>query len=280
MTPYVKALQRFLLENAGLAFDAGKLFLAESQLAPLAGERGHASIDGLIAELQMGHDAALAQRAIEAMTTHETMFFRDKMVFEQLRTVILPELLVARDASKRLRIWCAAAATGQEPYSLAMILDDEARKLQGWNIELLATDLSHQALDVARGAIYTQFEVQRGLSISYLLRYFQRQDEDWTLAEHIRARVNFRQHNLIKDFSRLGTFDLILCRNALIYFDVNAKARVMDGLVSALAPGGYLVLGATESIGSHAPELRSQPYQNSIGSKTEAQRVPLRLVAG
>ena len=280
MTPYVKALQRFLLEQAGLAFDVGKLYLAESQLAPLAREHGLPSVDALIARLQTGFDAELARQAVEAMTTHETFFFRDRVIFEKFRTAILPELVAARAQTRRLRIWCAAVSTGQEAYSLAMILDDEARKLKGWNIELLATDISHRAIDVAQRGVYTQFEVQRGLSVAYLLRYFNRHQDDWAVAEHIKTRVNFRPVNLIRDFSRLGTFDVIFCRNVLMYFDAATRKATIAQLVDALAPDGYFVTGATEPVAGLVPQISPLAWQASIGRKTPsvARRSPLRLV--
>ena len=281
MMPYVKSLQRFLSEQAGLEFDPAKLYLAENQLAPLAKSRGHANVEALVAELQMRQDAGLTQAALEAMTTHETFFFRDRMIFEQFRTVMLPKLMGERAETRRLRIWCAAGSTGQEAYSLAMILDDEARKLQGWNVEIISSDLSHRVIDTARHATYSQFEVQRGLPISYLLRYFSRRDENWQLAEHVKARVSFRQLNLIHDFSRLGTFDVILCRNVLIYFDAATRRSVMDRMEPMLAPGGYLLLGATETLAGAGPDIRPLPFQGSIGAKATAVVVrPMLRVVG
>ena len=280
MMPYVKALQLFLSENAGLAFDPSRLFLAEDQLAPLARSRGHANVEALVAELQMRLDPALTQAALEAMTTHETFFFRDRMIFEQFRTVMLPKLMAGRADKKRLRIWCAAGSSGQEAYSLAMILDDEARKLQGWNVEIISSDLSHRVIDAARQGTYSQFEVQRGLPISYLLRYFDRQGENWQLAEHVKARVSFRQLNLIHDFARLGPFDVVMCRNVLMYFDAATRRSVMDRMVPMVAPGGYLVLGATEAIAGAGPSIRPMPFQGSIGVKAgeSLARPALRLV--
>ena len=281
MSVYVRALQRFMSETAGLAFDQSKLFVVESQLSSLAASRGHGSVDGLIAELQMARDPDLTQQVLEALTTHETFFFRDRTIFEFFRQEMLPRLTRLRSEQKRLRIWCAAAATGQEPYSLAMILDDEARRLQGWHIDILATDLSHQAINNGRAGIYSQFEVQRGLPIGYLLRYFQRHNDNWHLAEPIKTRVHFRQLNLIHDFSRLGTFDIVLCRNMLIYCDENSRSAILKRLVPAVANDGYLVLGATEALNGTGPEIHPLPFHNSIGVKAGklAKPAPLRLVA-
>ena len=281
MNVTVKALQRFLARQAGLAFEGDQLYMAESRLQPLAQRRGFPDVNFLVAELQRGTDPQLTRDAVEAMTTHETFFYRDRTPFEQFRSVRLPKLRAARADARRLRIWCSAASTGQEAYSLAMLLDEEARKLAGWNIEILATDLSHAVIDIARRGIYSQFEVQRGLPITHLLRYFRREGEGWQLNEHIRARVDFRQLNLIQDFSRLGVFDVIFCRNVLIYLDKASRADVLTRLMPRLAAGGYLALGASETIGSAMPGLKAMAFHGSIGVRDAAmaQRPPVRLVA-
>ena len=281
MNVTVKALQRFLARQAGLAFEGDQLFMAESRLQPLVQSRGFPDITYLVAELQRGVDPQLIRDAVEAMTTHETFFYRDRTPFDQFRNVMLPKLMAARADARRLRIWCTAASTGQEAYSLAMLLDEEARKLAGWNIEILATDLSHAVIDIARRGIYSQFEVQRGLPITHLLRYFRRDGDAWQLNEHIRARVDFRPLNLIHDFSRLGMFDVIFCRNVLIYLDKDVRGDVLARLLPRLAAGGYLALGATETIGNAVPGLMPLAFHGSIGVRDAAmaQRPPVRLVA-
>jgi chemotaxis protein methyltransferase CheR len=160
----------------------------------------------------------------------------------------MPALLAARKSSRSIRIWCAAAATGQEPYSLAMCLKDIESELAGWRIELLATDLSGEVLDKARGGLYSQFEVQRGLPIALLIKHFSQVGELWQIASEIRAMVRYRQLNLLADFSQLGTFDLIFCRNVLIYFDQETKIDVLNRLARVTAGDGYLVLGAAETV--------------------------------
>lgn len=190
---------------------------------------------------------ALIRETIDAMTTNETLFFRDRSPFESLRERVLPDLIAARATQRRLRFWCAACSTGQEAYSLAMTLDQDARKLRGWTIEILATDISEQAIVAARAGVYSQFEVQRGLSTGQLLRYFHRDEETWRVNEHMRARVDFRTFNLLDDFSSLGVFDVILCRNVLMYFDLETKKNVLERLNESLNNGGYLLLGASES---------------------------------
>jgi chemotaxis protein methyltransferase CheR len=168
--------------------------------------------------------------------------------FYHFTSIIMPALLAARRSTRTIRIWCAAASTGQEPYSLAMCLKEMEGDLAGWRIELLASDLSGQALEKAREGLYTQFEVQRGLPIQFLVRYFKQTRELWQIAPEIRAMVKFRQLNLLSDFSHLGIFDLIFCRNVLIYFDPHTKVDVLDRLASATASDGYLVLGAAETV--------------------------------
>ena len=268
MSPQFKALQRFLSRHAGLAFDDGKAYLAESRLQPLAESLGFDDLDALVARLQGGGDPELVRATIEAMTTRETFFFRDRVPFELIRKVILPKLMQARAEKRKLRIWCAACSTGQEPYSLAMILDEEARKVAGWNIEIIATDLSQAAIDIARNGLYSQFEVQRGLPVANLLRYFKRDGDGWRLNEHLRERVRFHTHNLIRDFSSFGVFDLILCRNVLIYFDERTRLDVLARLGAQLAGSGYFVLGASETAGGTLPDLRPLPLHASIGVKS------------
>ena len=185
---------------------------------------------------------------VEAMTTNESFFFRDKTPFEHFRLTIMPALLAARKNSRVIRIWCAAAATGQEPYSLAMCLKEMEPQIAGWRIELLATDLSGEVLEKARAGLYTQFEVQRGLPIQLLVKHFTQIGELWQIAPDIRAMVKYRQLNLLADFSQLGMFDLIFCRNVLIYFDQDTKTDVLNRLARVIAHDGYLVLGAAETV--------------------------------
>ena len=185
---------------------------------------------------------------VEAMTTNETFFFRDKMPFEHFRATIMPALLEARRAARTIRIWCAAASTGQEPYSLAMCLKEIERDILGWRIEMLATDLSGEVLEKARAGIYSQFEVQRGLPIQLLVKHFTRSGELWQIAPELRAMVRYRQLNLLADFSSLGTFDIVFCRNVLIYFDAETKTDVLNRIARVTASDGYLVLGAAETV--------------------------------
>jgi chemotaxis protein methyltransferase CheR len=240
-------LRHALKQRSGLVLSADKHYFLESRLLPLARKNGFTGVGDLVAALKGAGDAALMAAVVEAMTTNESFFFRDKTPFEHFRRVIMPALLEARRQSRAIRIWCAAAASGQEPYSIAMCLREMTSAVAGWRIEIVATDLADAVLDRARQGLYSQFEVQRGLPIKLLVRYFTQIGELWQIAPEIRAMVNFRCFNLLSDFASLGTFDLVLCRNVLIYFDQETKSDVLRRMAEAMSSDGYLVLGAAET---------------------------------
>ncbi|MGD0333440.1 MAG: protein-glutamate O-methyltransferase CheR [Xanthobacteraceae bacterium] len=239
--------RKCLKERSGLVLSADKQYLVESRLLPVARKAGLGSLGGLVAALKRGNDA-LMTTVVEAMMTNESFFFRDKLPFENFRSTVLPALTAARRSSRAIRIWCAAAATGQEPYSLAMLLKEMQRDLAGWRIDVIATDLSNEVLEKARQGIYSQFEVQRGLPIQLLIKYFTQIGDMWQIAPDIRSMVKYQQLNLLSDFSHLGTFDLIFCRNVLIYFDQETKINLLNRLARVIAGDGYLVLGAAETV--------------------------------
>jgi chemotaxis protein methyltransferase CheR len=241
-------LRKYLKLRSGLVLTADKQYLVESRLLPVARKAGHASLGELVDALKRGGDEPLTAAVVEAMATNESFFFRDKVPFEHFRSIIMPALIAARRNARSIRIWCAAASTGQEPYSLAMCLKDMAPEMAGWRIEMLATDLCADVLEKARAGLYSQFEVQRGLPIQLLIKHFTQSGELWQLAPDLRAMVKFRQLNLLSDFSNLGMFDLIFCRNVLIYFDQETKIDVLDRLARSIAGDGYLVLGAAETV--------------------------------
>jgi chemotaxis protein methyltransferase CheR len=241
-------LRKCLRERSGLVLSADKQYLVESRLLPIARKTGLGSLGELVAALKRGNAESLTTAVVEAMTTNESFFFRDKTPFENFRCTIMPALLAARQASRTIRIWCAAASAGQEPYSLAMALSEMGRKIEGWRIDLVATDLSNEVLEKARQGIYSQFEVQRGLPIQLLIKYFTQVGDIWQIAPEIRAMVKYRPFNLLSDFHHLGTFDLIFCRNVLIYFDQETKINVLNRLSEVIAGDGYLVLGAAETV--------------------------------
>ena len=245
--PDYEFLRKLLRDKSGLDLSADKQYLIESRLLPLARKAGLASISDLVQKLKDGSSALISQ-VVEAMTTNETFFFRDKVPFDHFRDVIMPELLKARAGRKSIRIWCAACSTGQEPYSLAMSLKEMSAALNGWRVEILATDLSQEVLEKSKAGLYSQFEVQRGMPIQLLVKYFKQAGELWQINSDVRGMVQHRQLNLLHDFSQLGTFDVVFCRNVLIYFDQDTKINIFNRLAKQMEPDGFLVLGAAETV--------------------------------
>jgi chemotaxis protein methyltransferase CheR len=245
--PDYEYLRKLLKDHSGLDLSTDKQYLIESRLLPLARKAGLPGIGELVQKMKGGSNALITQ-VVEAMTTNETFFFRDKVPFDHFRDTIMPEMLKLRAARKSLRIWCAAGSTGQEPYSLAMCLKEMSAALSGWRVEILATDLSQEVLEKSRTGIYSQFEVQRGLPIQMLVKYFKQIGELWQINPDIRGMVAHRQLNLLHDFGQLGGFDVIFCRNVLIYFDQETKANIFGRLARSMEPDGFLVLGAAETV--------------------------------
>jgi chemotaxis protein methyltransferase CheR len=245
--PDYEYLRKLLKERSGLDLSADKQYLIESRLLPLARKAGLSGIPELVQKLQ-GGSSALITSVVEAMTTNETFFFRDKVPFDHFRDTIMPEILKARASRRSVRIWCAAGSTGQEPYSLAMTLKEMGAALTGWRVEIIATDLSQEVLEKAKAGVYSQFEVQRGLPIQMLMKYFKQSGETWQVNPELRAMIQHRQLNLLQDFSHLGTFDVIFCRNVLIYFDQETKINIFNRLARQIEPDGFMVLGAAETV--------------------------------
>jgi len=241
-------LSGLLRERSGLVLTPDKIYLLESRLGPLARKRGMASLDELVRAIRSKADEPLLRDVTEAMTTNESFFFRNTMPFERLRKLILPELIKARDSQKRLRIWCAACSTGQEPYSIAMIFKEEAARFANWRIEIVGTDLSREVLEKAQAGVYSQFEVQRGLPIQYLVKYFNKVGEMWQIDAGIRAMVRYKEINLLKPFSDLGAFDIVFCRNVLLYFEPALKSDVLQRASQIIPKDGYLLLGGAETV--------------------------------
>ena len=241
-------LGTLLRTRSGLALGAGKEYLLESRLPPVARAYGFESVPELVTTLRLAPHQELVKAVCDAMTTGETFFFRDTVPFELLRNTILAEVADrCRRASRPLRIWSAAASTGQEAYSVAMLIADMGVQMSGVRCEIVATDFASHALNRARRGLYTQIEIQRGLPERYLRQYFISTNDGYRLGDDIRRRVAFRELNLLESFRSLGQFDIILCRNVLIYFDSITKKDVLERLAAALTPGGYLFLGATET---------------------------------
>ena len=262
-------LSDFLSRRSGLSITSEKTYLIESRLKPVALRLGFKNATDLVRGLRSA-DEALSRVVIDAMTTNDTSFFRDKVPFDQFQNVMLPALLVERRNNARLRIWCAAASSGQEPYSLAMILDATAR-LKGWTIDLLASDINGEMIGRAKEGLYSQFEVLRGLPIQMLARHFHHEGGEWRISSSIRRRVKLDVFNLLESFEHFGLFDVIFCRNVLMYFDQATKHDVLGRLADALAPDGYLVLGSAESILGSGKGLELLPNARGIYVKSNAQ---------
>lgn len=257
-----------LKRESGLIFTAEKLYLLESRLAPIVRARSLKGIDAVIALLMTGRDLTLQREVVEAMTTNETFFFRDVKPFDQFRTVTLPQLIQSRADRKRIRIWSAASSTGQEPYTLAMIIRDFEAKLAGWNIEIIATDLSTEALGKARAGIYSSFEVQRGLPVNFLIKYFKQQGDQWQISDLLRNMVTYRTFNLLGSYAGLGQFDLVFCRNVLIYFDLETKGKVLGNIASVMAPDATLYLGGAETVVGVSSAFTPVPSQRGLYAKS------------
>jgi chemotaxis protein methyltransferase CheR len=257
-------LSGLLRQRSGLSLTGDKVYLLESRLTPVARRMGLARLDDLIAEIRRGKSEPLLRDVTEAMTTNESFFFRDMKPFEAFRDVLLPQLLTARRDSREIRIWCAACSTGQEPYSLAMILKEAQARLAGWRVDILATDLSREVLEKAKLGIYSQFEVQRGLPIQMLMRHFAQVKDLWQIDPSLRTMVKFRELNLLGPLGGLGRFDVVFCRNVLIYFDQETKAKVLEGIARLLARDGALFLGAAETVLGITETFKPMPGQRGI----------------
>jgi chemotaxis protein methyltransferase CheR len=257
-------LRKLLHKRSGLVLSAEKEYLAESRLLPVARKHNIHTLGELVGKLKDHAASALVVEVVEAMTTNETFFFRDKVPFEHFRDTIMPALIAARANERRIRIWCSAASTGQEPYSLAMTLKHMGAALAGFRVEIVATDLSGEVLERAKSGIYSQFEVQRGLPIQQLLKFFTQVGDSWQIAPEIRTMVQFRTLNLLNDFSPLGSFDVVFCRNVLIYFDQDTKVNVFNRIARQTSVDGFLVLGAAETVVGLTDRFKPVPDKRGL----------------
>jgi len=236
-----------LKEKSGLTLTPDKSYLLDSRLTPVSRKWGYASLEAMTMVMRGNPDKELLKDVIEAMTTNETSFFRDLKPFDQFRDVIVPHLIKTRPG-KRVRIWCAAASTGQEPYSLCMTIKEMGPKLAGWNFDIVGTDISTEVLDTAKKGEYSQFEVQRGMPITMLVKYFEQKGDRWHLKQDIKSMVQYKYFNLLDPMAALGKFDIIFCRNVLIYFDRDTKAKVLESMSALLPDDGFLLLGGAETV--------------------------------
>jgi chemotaxis protein methyltransferase CheR len=248
MTPQdFESICTLLRQRSAIVLEAGKEYLVESRLAPLVRERNLSSIGELIGRLRGEPHNGLYRQIVEALVTTESSFFRDHHPFEAIQKVVIPELIKRRKDERRLNIWCAASSTGQEPYSLAMLIRESCPELRGWKVSLMASDISRQVLNRARAGRFNQIEVNRGLPASLLVRYFAQDGTDWELSSEIRKMVDFQEINIAQAWPALPRMDLVLVRNVMIYFDVETKKTILHKLTRVLQPDGYLLLGGAET---------------------------------
>jgi chemotaxis protein methyltransferase CheR len=250
-------------ERSGLVLSADKTYLVESRLAPLARRDGFPSIDELVTAIKVRRDSNLIDAVVDAMTTNETFFFRDKTPFDIFEQTILPEI-IARKRGGTIRVWCAAASTGQEAYSLAMVADAMGPRMGGCKLEILGTDISERCLEKAKAGVYTQFEVQRGLPVQMLLKHFKKDGEAWKIDDRLKTNIRHRPMNLLDDFRGLGRFDVIFCRNVLIYFDTPTKKQVLERMSQQVDGPGYLLLGAAETVLGVTDTFKPVPNQRGL----------------
>jgi chemotaxis protein methyltransferase CheR len=238
-------LQQHVYRTSGIVLDENKHYLLEARLVPIVRKENLKTINDLCALIRATSVGRISQEVVEAMTTNETLFFRDVAPFKVLRTTLLPSLIEQRRDSKKLSFWSAASSSGQEAYSLAMMLCEMG--LQDWNIEIYGTDLNEKMVERARKGTYAQIEVNRGLPATHLVKYFERHDLEWGVKQILRRFVRFEKFDLRQSMRMLGPFDFVLCRNVLIYFDVETKKQILQEMHRTLNPGGYLLLGAAET---------------------------------
>jgi chemotaxis protein methyltransferase CheR len=269
-------LSRTVRERSGLQLTPDKSYLLESRLMPVARRFGAKSLDEFVALVRRQQDRETLRAITEAMTTNETLFFRDVKPFEQFQRVVLPTLLAARAAQRTIRVWCAAASSGQEPYSLAMLLTEQGAQLAGWKFDILGTDLSQEMVERARAGSYSQFEVQRGLPIRLLMKYFRQVDERWQIDDAIRGMVQYRVFNLLDDPNVLGPFDVVFCRNVLLYFDQQTRAGVLERIAALLPSDGVLYLGGAETVLGITDRFEPMPSERGIYRRVQRLENPMR----
>ncbi|HVU22244.1 MAG TPA: protein-glutamate O-methyltransferase CheR [Rhizomicrobium sp.] len=270
-------LARMLRRRSGLALVNPKPDQIENRLAPVMRRFGFRDVDSMISELRHGRDA-MARAITEAMTTNESSFFRDPASFEAFRDAVLPDLLRRRAATRRLRIWSAACAAGQEPYSIAILLDELRLRAEGWTIDIVATDISTDMIERAERGLYSRFEIRRGLDVRRVIENFVQERDSWQISEPLRRMVTFRRFNLLDSFGWLDDIDVVFCRNVLMYFDQRTKAGVLDKISEVLPSDGYLVLGPVETTQGLSAEYAAAEAAPGIYRKAQ-RAVPRALSA-
>jgi chemotaxis protein methyltransferase CheR len=281
-----RILAGLLEARTGQQLTMSRRWRIETALSGLLRERGIATLDELITILVMGKEPNLSQQVVEALLNNETYFFRDRAPFDLLQRYALPELSVRRQKSKRLRIWSAGCSTGQEAYSLSMLFTEDADQWQGWTIDILGTDVSTSCIDRARHGIYSQFEVQRGLGINQMIKWFEEAADGWRAIESLRKPVRFQVHNLLEPALHPGGFDIVLCRNVLLYLAPDKKALAFERIAGSMAEDGWLMLGAGETVIGQSSKLGADINARGLyrlagdGSRTEKRVADRRNAAG
>jgi chemotaxis protein methyltransferase CheR len=259
-----ETLATLLKTKSGLIIGTDKLYLLETRLAGLLKREKLSDLNGLAERLRRPGSDALGREVVEAMTTNESFFFRDDKPFQHFRTQALARLVAARPPGAQLRVWSAASSSGQEAYSLAMIVAEATALLAGRKVEIVGTDIARDQLTRAKEGVYSQFEVQRGLPVQMLMRYFKKDDANWRISDAIRAMAQFREFNLLSDLRSLGKFDVVFCRNVLIYFDQPTKARVLDAIAGLMPPDGLLYLGGAETVLGITSRFAPMPNERGV----------------
>jgi chemotaxis protein methyltransferase CheR len=281
-----RILAGLLEARTGQQLTMSRRWRIETALSALLRERGISTLDELITILVMGKEPSLSQRVVEALLNNETYFFRDRAPFDLLQRYALPELATRRHKSKRLRIWSAGCSTGQEVYSLAMLFAEEPEKWHGWTVDILGSDVSTSCVERARSGSYTQFEVQRGLAIGQMIKWFEECPDGWRAVEALRKSIRFQVHNLLEPPPHPGGFDIVLCRNVLLYLSPDRKALAFERLVASMAEDGWLMLGAGETVIGQTNKLGADINARGLyrvagdGARVEKRAVADRRAAG
>lgn len=267
-------LSRLLKERSGLIVNDQKVYLLESRLTPIARQNNLADLSELVAEMKKPGKDGLIKDVTEAMTTNESFFFRDNTPFDSLKAVVLPAMKQSRAVNKGLKIWCAAASSGQEPYSISMILKENEAQWAGWRHSLVATDICTKILAKAKEGLYSQFEVQRGLPIQLMMKYFTQEGDMWRISQDIRQMVNYQYLNLLDNFDTLGVFDIVYCRNVLIYFDQETKSKVLAKIRKRMHSDSILYLGAAETVLGISDEFKPVKGQRGMYMPSDGDPTP------
>ena len=268
-----RILAGLLEARTGQQLTMNRRWRIETALSALLRERGISTLDELITILVMGKEPGLSNQVVEALLNNETYFFRDRSPFDLIARHALPELAKKRHSKRHIRIWSAGCSTGQEVYSIAMLFAEDPENWRGWTVDILGTDVSTNVIDRARGGLYTQFEVQRGLGINQTIRWFEESDDGWRAVESLRKNVRFQVHNLLEPAPHPAAFDIVLCRNVLLYLTTDKRRMAFDRLSSALAPDGWLMLGAGETVIGQTERFGSDVNARGLYRRTDGDAV-------